>query len=108
MRNWARILTVALLAVKIASGQTPLVLSDDAARHLVKRTQAVYPEMAQIAHIVGEVALRFTISETGEVADVHAVSGHPLLVEAAQAALKQWDILRLRSVGVRLQWLLQW
>jgi len=79
-----------LLAVKILSGQTPVVLSDDADRHLVKKIQAVYPEMAQITHIVGEVTLRFTISETGEVADVQPVSGHPLLIEAAQTALKQW------------------
>jgi len=90
MRNWAKILSVALLAVKIASGQTPVILPDDADRHLVKRTQAVYPEMAQLAHIAGEVTLRFTISETGEVADVFPVSGHPLLIEAAQTALKQW------------------
>ncbi len=90
MRNWAKVLSVVLLTVKLLSGQTTVVLSDEANRHLVKSVQAIYPEMAQIAHISGEVTLRFTISEAGQVTVVHPVSGHPLLVEAAQTALKQW------------------
>jgi len=58
--------------------------------------------MAQVAHIAGEVTLRFTISETGEVADVQSVSGHPLLLEAAQASLKQWRYTPFEAGGRKI------
>jgi TonB family protein len=96
------LLTITILSGQILSGQTTVILSDDADRHLTKRVQAVYPAMAQIAHIVGEVTLRFTISETGKVADVQPVSGHPLLVEAAQTALKQWRYTPFEVSGRRI------
>ncbi|HZU30982.1 MAG TPA: TonB family protein [Candidatus Angelobacter sp.] len=99
MRNWAKIVSVALLTIKILSAQATVVLSDEANRHLVKRVQAIYPEMAQIAHITGEVTLRFTISETGEVTDVQPVSGHPLLIQAAQAAVRQWRYTPFKAGG---------
>jgi TonB family protein len=46
--------------------------------------------MAQLAHVQGEVTVRVTISDTGNVTDVQPVSGHPLLTAAAQTAIRQW------------------
>ncbi len=79
-----------VLAIQISSAQAREISSKDASLHLSRKVEAVYPEMAQIAHIQGYVNLRVTISETGEVTDVRPVFGHPLLVEAAVAALRQW------------------
>ena len=102
MNTWARVLGVALVSVNLLSAQTTVVLSDDANHHLIKRVPAVYPQMAQIAHIAGQVTLRFTISATGEVADVQPVSGHPLLIQAAQAALKQWRYTPFEDAGHKI------
>jgi TonB family protein len=89
------------LAVGLLSAQTREVSSDDAAGHLKKSVQAVYPQMAQIAHIMGDVTLRFTISKTGGVTDVQSVSGHPILFEAAKTAVKQWRYTPFEFSGHR-------
>jgi TonB family protein len=52
--------------------------------------QPVYPETARIAHIQGDVVLRAIIDKNGNVAEARVVSGHPLLINAAMDAVKQW------------------
>ena len=39
-----------------------------------------YPQMAKVAHIQGDVILAATISKSGAIENLHAVSGHPILV----------------------------
>lgn len=58
-----------------------------------QRTQkidAVYPSTALQAGIQGFVLLNVRIDKDGNVAEVTLVSGHPLLVQAAMDAVKQW------------------
>jgi protein TonB len=49
-----------------------------------------YPQMARIAHIQGDVVLQATISKNGTVENLHALSGHPILIQAALDAVRQW------------------
>jgi protein TonB len=49
-----------------------------------------YPQMARIAHISGDVVLKVTIDRTGRVTNVVAVQGHPILIQSAIDAVKQW------------------
>jgi TonB family protein len=50
-----------------------------------------YPPLAEAARIYGKVELQLTVDPpTGEVRDVSAVSGHPLLKPSAVEAAKQW------------------
>ena len=49
-----------------------------------------YPQMARIAHIQGDVILQATISKGGIVENLRAVQGHPILIQAAMDAVKQW------------------
>jgi protein TonB len=49
-----------------------------------------YPQMARIAHIQGDVLLQATISKTGVIENLHGVQGHPILIQAAMDAVKQW------------------
>jgi protein TonB len=49
-----------------------------------------YPQMARIAHIQGDVILQATISKTGVVENLRGVSGHPILIQAALDAVRQW------------------
>jgi TonB family protein len=47
----------------------------------------VYPQMARVARIQGQVALQFTLQHEGTVA-LQKSTGHPLLVQAAEESLK--------------------
>jgi protein TonB len=60
-----------------------------AAMQLVK-TSPVYPALARQARIQGNVVLHAIIDKDGKVAQLEVVSGHPLLVQAALDAVKQW------------------
>jgi TonB family protein len=52
---------------------------------------AVYPQMAKLARIEGEVKITFRRnSETGAVEEASALEGHPLLRQAALDAVRRW------------------
>lgn len=57
----------------------------------LRRVQPVYPPVAKAAQAQGVVQVQITVSENGQVADATAVSGHPLLREAAVEAARQWE-----------------
>lgn len=50
-----------------------------------------YPQMARIAHIQGDVLLRIRVDKEGRVADEKAVRGHPILIQSALDAVKNWQ-----------------
>jgi protein TonB len=52
--------------------------------------QPDYPVLAREAHIWGTVVVNAVIDEQGNVVQVHALNGHPLLIPAALKAVLQW------------------
>jgi protein TonB len=50
----------------------------------------VYPPLARAAKVSGSVVVEVTIDETGAVIAARALSGHPLLKDAAVAAARAW------------------
>ncbi|HZD95053.1 MAG TPA: energy transducer TonB, partial [Candidatus Sulfotelmatobacter sp.] len=44
----------------------------------------------KIAHIQGDVTLQATISKNGVIENLRAVNGHPILIQAALDAVRQW------------------
>ena len=60
------------------------------ATKLVKRVEVEYPELAKQARIQGVVRLATTVGKDGTVIDIKAMSGHPLLVPAALAAVRHY------------------
>lgn len=58
--------------------------------YLVHKVEPVYPPMAKIAHIQGDVVLTAYISKSGSIDDLRAVSGHPILIQSALDAVRQW------------------
>jgi TonB family protein len=56
----------------------------------IKKVQPPYPPIAKAARASGAVQVQVTISETGEVIEASAISGHPLLRDAALQAARQW------------------
>jgi protein TonB len=60
------------------------------AASILTQTRPVYPALARQARIQGNVVLHAIIDKDGKVAQLEVVSGHPLLVQAALDAVKQW------------------
>jgi protein TonB len=58
---------------------------------LVKKVPPDYPLEAKLVRLEGTVVLRAVIDSSGEVAEVNAVSGPPLLESAAVDAVKHWQ-----------------
>jgi protein TonB len=57
---------------------------------LVNRVEPVYPHIAAVSEIQGQVKLHAIIGRDGRIQSLSAVSGHPLLVRAALEAVEQW------------------
>jgi TonB family protein len=58
--------------------------------NLVTQIDPIYPAKAREYRIQGHVIFRATIDREGNVSDLKTISGHPLLVEAAMEAVRQW------------------
>jgi TonB family protein len=56
----------------------------------LKRVQPAYPVEAKAAKVSGIVQVQVTINENGDVIGAEAISGHPLLRDAALTAARQW------------------
>ena len=57
---------------------------------LIRRVQPAYPPIARTAHVQGAVVLAALIGKDGTIANLHLLSGHPMLSQAAIAAVSQW------------------
>jgi len=57
---------------------------------VVSRVAPVYPPLAKQARIQGVVRLEAHIGRDGKVMNLTVISGHPLLVQAALDAVRQW------------------
>ena len=60
------------------------------AAKIVAQPQPLYPALARQARIQGNVVLHAIIDKDGRVGQLEVVSGHPLLVQSALDAVKQW------------------
>jgi len=69
----------------------PMIEPSQAEKMLAHKVEANYPEMARIAHIQGNVILHVLIDKQGHVANIKPVSGHPILIQAALDAVRQWE-----------------
>ena len=57
---------------------------------LIQRIEPAYPTLARAARVQGDVVLSAIIDANGEITNLQLVSGHPMLVPAALAAVRQW------------------
>ncbi len=60
------------------------------AASIITQTRPLYPPLARQARIQGNVVLHAIIDKDGKVAQLEVISGHPLLVQSALDAVKQW------------------
>jgi TonB family protein len=64
--------------------------ADSAKRKVKTKTVPEYPELARQMNATGKVKIEATISADGKVTNTKVIGGSPLLVGAAQDALKKW------------------
>ena len=57
---------------------------------LLHQVRPVYPALARAARITGNVRLKAVIGTDGRIKNLIAVTGHPMLVDAAMNAVRQW------------------
>jgi|SRR5579864_3300272 len=57
---------------------------------LIQKVEPQYPALARAARVQGDVILSAIIDTNGQITNLQLVSGHPMLVPAAIAAVKQW------------------
>lgn len=60
------------------------------AAKIISQPRPVYPPLAKQARIQGTVRFTAIIGRDGTIQNLQLISGHPLLVPAAQEAVKQW------------------
>ena len=82
--------TFALTLAVLVLGVSTFVHADDGARKIKSKVSPQYPELARKMNVTGSVKLELVIAASGQVKSVKALGGHPLLIDAAQNAVKQW------------------
>jgi TonB family protein len=70
---------------------------------LVTKVDPSYPAEARKQHVAGTVLLCILIDRDGNVSQVQVVSGHPLLIQAAVEAVKQWKYRPYLLHGKRVE-----
>lgn len=76
-----------LLAPAVVKSQDT---SSPTKRKVSHRVVPEYPTLARQMNITGKVKLEATVEPDGNVKNIHALGGSPLLVQAATQALKNW------------------
>lgn len=57
---------------------------------VIQKIEPAYPPLARAARVQGDVVLSAIIDADGQITNLQLVSGHPMLVPAAIAAVKKW------------------
>lgn len=67
--------------------------SDEGKRKVKTRVAAVYPELAKRMNVTGKVKIEVVIAPDGHVKSTRVIGGHPLLVNPAVDAMKEWKFV---------------
>jgi protein TonB len=65
-------------------------LTESAKRKVKMKVLPDYPELARQMNATGKVKIEATISADGKVTNTKVIGGSPLLIGAAQDAMKKW------------------
>ncbi|MGA9770597.1 MAG: energy transducer TonB [Blastocatellia bacterium] len=66
----------------------------------LSRVEPAYPPLAKASGVSGSVVVEITVDEEGKVIAARAISGHPLLKDAAVSAARQWTFTPTMLSGV--------
>jgi len=83
----------------LAEDKPDRVEPDIAARNLKARVDPTTPPLAKAIGVGGSVVVDIVTNETGRVASVTLVSGHPMLAPALIEAVKKWEYIAFLKDG---------
>jgi TonB family protein len=93
VQRFVRYLTIQLFAIAALMGAPQQAQSTPPAephRSVLTRVSPVYPELARRMHVFGAVTIRAVIQPNGTVSQTYVESGHALLQQAAEDAVRHW------------------
>jgi len=74
----------------VRPGGPKRIVSELSEAQLINRVEPVYPRIAVVSGVQGQVKLHAIIARDGTIQSLNVMSGHPLLVRAATDAVSQW------------------
>ena len=77
-------------SAKSQSGSVAVQVLPGGSRAIMFRVRPEYPRLAAAVKIIGAVQLQALVRADGTVKQVRVVGGHPVLAEAAAAAVMKW------------------
>jgi len=83
-------LTLLATSVQRNVGEPASVQEQLALKLVIKKVPPTYPQQAKAVRLEGIVTVRILVTAKGIVDQVDVVSGHPLLVQGATDAVRQW------------------
>ncbi len=95
--SYGRIIGAAALLLLITSrtGRAAEIQRAEIQRPVISRIPPNYPEIARRMHVEGTVVVELTAMPDGSVSKVHAISGHTLLVQAAEDCVSHWRFMMM-------------
>ena len=79
-----------VVVIGFVVGFAVLTHAEDSNRKIKSKVAPQYPELAKKMNVTGAVKLELIVGTNGQVKSVRPLGGHPLLIDAAEAAVKQW------------------
>lgn len=79
--------TLLLLAILL---QGAGMCADGDGRRIRTKVTPVYPELARQMRLVGTVRIEVVVAADGAVKSTRVLGGHPLLIRAADEAIRKW------------------
>lgn len=90
LRTGFRLTTAILAALLLLHPRAGSCADGDSHRKLLELVKPQYPELAKQMRVTGAIVLRITILPNGQVTEVQFEKGHPLLLRAAEEAVRRW------------------
>lgn len=91
MKNHVTLFVVFLLSFPIfVPSYAAAQESSSEVRKAIEKVEPQYPSLARSMNIRGTVKVEVVVAPNGTVKSVEVKGGHPLLVQSAQTAVRQW------------------
>lgn len=80
-----------ILGALVGTGAlVPVTHAESTGRRVTSKVAPSYPELARRMNLRGVVRMEVVVAPSGQVVDVKTLGGHPVLIPAAQEALRKW------------------
>jgi TonB family protein len=92
MRHLSGVVVLTLFGAVLFASSPATAQQDasDGARKVVDRVVPAYPSLARQFNVKGSVKLEAVVASDGSVKSISVKGGHPLLVDAAETAIRKW------------------